>query len=174
MLVISVNAKCIEKWWDDTAPILLDKLKTKFQTLTSQDIEDALQETVMIALIRTRQNENYFKAPHSFSSWCEKVSVNRCLDLIRKSKRKSEAHLVQGFRYHNTLPINEAQNFEHDELVKEVVDSINKLPVTSRKVVKLYLDGWSIKEIGKLIGATPRQVYYLKNSGIKRISEAIK
>ncbi len=163
----------IEKWWYELAPKLMTQMKTKFGTLQSHDIEDALQETITKALTRFDSNENYFRDIIHFSKWSRKVVMHRCIDLIRKSK-KSESLVNPDLHFHEKLKVYDRPQDDHNKWGKELGEAMIKLPLQQRVVLSLYLQGWDTKSIAELLEIRSATVRSLKRYGISKISEVIK
>ncbi|MBE5805879.1 MAG: sigma-70 family RNA polymerase sigma factor [Clostridiales bacterium] len=104
------------------------------------DICDAIQET----LISTYTNLNKLNEAKYFSTWIIRILINKCYDIISKNK-KSE----------NCVDISEIQDiksydeYESDSIVNKVLNVIEEdLKVI---IVLYYYDGFSVKEISKMI-----------------------
>lgn len=61
----------------------------------------------------------------------------------------------------------------HDSLLNIVNNDKNKFSKTERLIISLYLDGYSLKEIGKMLNFSYSYVYSKYNSIIKKLREIL-
>lgn len=110
-------------------------------TASKSDAEDITQ-AVFVKLLeshKTFQGEEHLKA------WLIRVTVNLCRDELRKNSR---AVLCE-------QPLSESTN----EDSPCVLDAIKALPENYRNAIYLhYYEGYSAKEIGKILDAKPNTV----------------
>lgn len=104
------------------------------------DICDAIQE----ALISAYTNLNKLNEAKYFSTWIIRILINKCYDIISKNKK-----------IENCVDISEIQDiksydeYESDSIVNKVLNIIEEdLKVI---VILYYYDGFSVKEISKII-----------------------
>lgn len=119
------------------------------------DAEDAAQE-VFLKIYRALPS---FKGESSFSTFLYRVTVNACLDFVRKAgKRRAESlikHDDEGEEY-ETLPADERENPEHrmmqKELRKELREAIDMLSDEHKTVIILRdVNGLAYEEIAKVL-----------------------
>lgn len=126
--------------------------KTAFSMV--QNHHDAT-DIAQIALIKAYQNLSKFSFKSSFSTWLYRITVNSCLDEIRKRKRTGDL----------TVTINDEENpieiesdtlspeesYEKKELKKLVWKNIQKLSDKYKRVIILRdINGLSYTEIAKI------------------------
>ena len=126
--------------------------KTAFSMV--QNHHDA-NDIAQIALIKVYHNLSKFNFKSSFSTWLYRITVNSCLDEIRKRKKSNDL----------TLTINDEENpieiesdaltpeasYEKKELKKLVWQKINMLSDKYKKVIILRdINGLSYEEIANI------------------------
>lgn len=95
------------------------------------DAEDIVQEVILAYLLHYGKRKE--------KSWFIKVTVNKCLDLLKKRKRIADK-AIDGYL--------EAPSPLGDDLFEE----LQKLTPINRKIIYLYYyEGYSSKEIGKML-----------------------
>ncbi len=105
--------------------------------------KDCLQDTLMHILKKI----NKYNEQGRFKGWISTVTVNKCIECIRKEKRNI-------FTAVEKLPdqiTNEkiTLKLEHDDIMK----FIDTIPEQYRIVINMYLvEGYSHKEIGDILG----------------------
>ena len=130
--------------------------KTAFAMV--QNHHDA-SDISQIAFIKAYQNISKFNFKSSFSTWLYRITVNSCLDEIRKRKRSNE--LSQSIDDdENPFEIEDSsatpeESYEKKELKKLVWKKINLLSDKYKKVI-IYRDinGLSYDEIAKIEGCS--------------------
>lgn len=110
-----------------------------------QDAADAIQE----AMLKGWKHRGGLHDEKRFEAWFMRVAVNECRDFQRRQiRRKRTAEALDRER----RPPAEAPNTELFEAIHALPDSL-RLPV-----LLYYFEGYSQKEIGAIVGATPEQV----------------
>ena len=95
------------------------------------DAEDIVQEVILAYLL------HYGK--HKTKSWFMKVTINKCLDFLKKRKR------IANEADENILP-------DTSPLGDDLFEELQKLTPINREIIYLYFyEGYSSKEIGKII-----------------------
>lgn len=114
--------------------------------ISREDIaKDCLQDTLMHILKKI----NKYNEQGRFKGWVSTVTVNKCIESIRKEKRNmfTSVDLIpeRAVDEHITMKL------EHDDIMK----FISTIPEHYRIVINMYLvEGYSHKEIGEQLGIT--------------------
>ena len=131
-------------------------------TDSQEDFEDYYQE-VCLQIWRSKDN---FREQSQWSTWVYRVSLNVCLTLLKKKKKKGQ-HFVS-----DTIPaeVTEESNLLSDDALNQLYVAIRKLSEIDRAVILLYLDEKSQKEIAEIIGSNPNNI----GVRVKRIKTRLK
>ena len=132
------------------------------------DAEDCLQE----AMLKIYRSLSLFKQNSSFSTWAYRITVNVCLDELRRRKNAvqslddmTDAQMPQDDR---DRPEDTA---EKGELARNVRQAIGELPEDMRTVILLRdVEGYTYEEISQLTGAAEGTV----KSRISRARERLR
>lgn len=109
-----------------------------------QDAADAMQE----AMLKGWKHRAGLRDEALFEAWFTRILVNQCRDLQRRLIRRRR--LNEQLRDEAPPP---------PEAGMELLEAIHRLPEKYRLPVLLYyFEGYSQKEIGKIIGASAEQV----------------
>lgn len=121
-------------------------------TGNTQEAEDITQESFLAMLKKLP-----FKSAEHAKRWLIKVTVNKCKDYYKSARRKN-------------LPLDERLISESFEL-SDGLEELEKLDPLDRDIIYLfYYEGYSAKEIGKMIGKTKNAV----NIRLSRAREYLK
>ena len=148
----------------DTAAF--DTLFTRYQKRTYRLVqrfisnrEDALDLT-QDAFIRAYQGLGDFKSQCQFYSWLYRITVNLCIDFLRK-KSRSEVLLYDSDES-GELPManipdlrseSPAKAVENKELRAHIRKAVRRLPPKQRQIFILrHWDGLSLKDIAAVVG----------------------
>lgn len=124
----------------------------------TQDAEDMLHD----AFMHIYKNIGSYHFSGAFEGWLRRVTVNCCLQVLRK--RKNFQQLAE-------IPVVEEHMEEENERTipfAAILDEINRLPVKAGLVLKLYaLEGWSHAEIAEeleiSVGTSKSQLNYARS-----------
>jgi len=116
-----------------------------------EDAQDCLQE----AMLRVYRSISGFKGQSSFSTWLYRVTMNTCLDELRRRKNK-QATSLDGLLETGWSPADEYDTPEHRALESErrteVRRMIKELPEDMRSAVVLRdIQGFSYDEIAQIL-----------------------
>jgi RNA polymerase sigma-70 factor (ECF subfamily) len=130
---------------------------------SQEDFEDYYQE-VCLQIWRSRKN---FKGNSEWSTWIYRLSLNVCLTLLKKDKKRSEQYFVS-----DAFPANLIQDYQVflDEDLQQLYNGIKLLTEIDRAIILLYLEERPYKEIAKIIGTNTNNI----GVKIKRIKERLK
>jgi RNA polymerase sigma-70 factor (ECF subfamily) len=124
------------------------------------EVNDLFQET----LINLWRGFDSFKGQCDVKTWIWRVSLNTCLTVERKKKRRIE-----------TVPLSMDINLFTDtdtdtKQIQQLYQRINKLGVVDRAIILLWLENMSYEEIGQIIGISTKNV----SVKLVRIKEQLK
>ncbi len=102
------------------------------------DAEDVLQEVFLKRLYSAPK----FNTPEHEKRWLFRVALNLCRDEWKRSRRRD-------------LPLEAASLLTLSSEEQELLQEVAALPEKQRTVIHLhYYEGYSVKEIAKLLGVT--------------------
>lgn len=121
-----------------------------------QDSEDMLHD----AFMHIYKNIHQYTFTGSFEGWLRRVTVNCCLQTLRK--RKSFTQLAE-----YQLEAEESEDLDTSIPFPRILEEINTLPLKAGLVLKLYaLEGWTHAEIAEeldiSIGTSKSQLSYAR------------
>jgi|SRR6218665_289398 len=124
----------------------------------SEDAEDMLHD----AFMHIFKNIGSYNFTGSFEGWLRRVTVNSCLQAIRK--RKSFSQLTEA----TYADAPEEEETETRLPFGVILEEINRLPQKAGLVLKLYaLEGWSHAEIAEeleiSVGTSKSQLNYARS-----------
>lgn len=130
----------------------------KLYASDNQDAEDMLHD----AFMHIYKNIGLYNFAGSFEGWLRRVTVNCCLQTLRK--RKS----VQQFVDLPAVAEIEQEEGENEVPFGAILHQINQLPSKAGLVLKLYaLEGWSHAEIADeleiSVGTSKSQLSYARS-----------
>lgn len=130
---------------------------------SQEDFEDYYQE-VCLQIWRSRKN---FNGNSEWSTWIYRLSLNVCLTLLKKDKKRNEQYFIS-----DALPANLIQGNQVflDEDLRQLYNGIKQLSEIDRAIILLYLEERPYKEIAKIIGTNTNNI----GVKIKRIKERLK
>lgn len=147
-----------------------------------EDAEDIAQEV----FIQVYESINDFKEVSKFSTWIYRITYTKCLDFIRKKKRKKRFAWIQGLYGENDDEVIDAPDFFHPGVKMEnkedaaiLFKAIEKLPEKQKAAFVLNkVENLSYAEIAQIMGTTTLAVDSLfqrsKNNLRKDLSEFYK
>jgi len=116
-----------------------------------EDAQDCLQE----AMLRVYRAIGSFKGQSTFSTWLYRITMNTCLDELRRKKNKQSASL-DNLLDQGWAPTDTAASPEKHALMREMrgqlVKSINELPEDMRAAIVLRdIHGVAYDEIAEML-----------------------
>lgn len=138
-----------------------------------EDAQDCLQE----AMLRVYRSIGGFKAQSSFSTWVYRITMNTCLDELRKRKNRPNTSL-DGLVDAGWSPVDGQESPEGHALRREVRGSlmafIRELPEDMRAAVVLRdIQGYSYDEISELLDTNVGTIKSRISRGRERLREKI-
>ena len=124
-----------------------------------QEVDDLFQEV----LVKLWQGYDSFQGKSDLRTWIYRVSLNTCISIDRKKKRRKTQPLLEGV---DLFDKNDADNRQTDLLHER----IGRLQPFDRAIVLLWLENMSYDEIAQIVGIS------VKNVSVKlyRIKEQLK
>ena len=124
-----------------------------------EEVDDLFQEV----LVRLWQGYDSFQGKSDLRTWIYRVSLNTCISIDRKKKRRKTQPLLEGV---DLFDKNDADNRQTDLLHER----IGRLQAFDRAIVLLWLEDMSYEEIAQIVGIS------VKNVSVKlyRIKEQLK
>ncbi len=124
-----------------------------------QEVDDLFQEV----LVKLWQGYATFQGKSDLRTWIYRVSLNTCISIDRKKKRRKTQPLLEGI---DLFDKNDADNRQTDMLHER----IGRLQPFDRAIVLLWLENMSYEEIAQIVGIS------VKNVSVKlyRIKEQLK
>lgn len=142
--------------------------------LDKRDAEDISQEV----FIEVFQSLRSFRGDAKFSTWIYRIAVTKCIDELRKRKRKKRMisigkliHIdeVASWLAGGVMPDKKVKD---DDKFKEINLALNKLPDNQRVAFTLSkLEGYTNSEIGEIMDTTTIAVESLIYRAKKKISK---
>ena len=117
----------------------------------------------MEVLVKLWQGYDSFQGKSDLRTWIYRVSLNTCISIDRKKKRRKTQPLLEGI---DLFDKNDADNRQTDMLHER----IGRLQPFDRAIVLLWLENMSYDEIAQIVGIS------VKNVSVKlyRIKEQLK
>jgi len=131
-------------------------------TNSQEDFEDYYQE-VCLQIWRSKDN---FREESQWSTWVYRISLNVCLTLLKKNKKKGQQFASDAI----PVQLTEDSYAFSDENLNELYRAIRQLSEIDRAVILLYLEEKSYKEIADIMGTNTNNI----GVRIKRIKERLK
>jgi len=145
--------------------------------LNKKDAEDISQEV----FIEIYQSVKSFQGDSSLSTWIYRITVTKCLDELKKQKRKKRIGSF-GKIIHLDLVANwiaggakADKELDEKEKMKEVREALNALPDSQRVAYTLSkIDGYSNPEIAEILDTTVEAVESLIYRAKRKVSDELK
>ena len=138
-----------------------------------EDAQDCLQE----AMLRVWRAISGFKAQSSFGTWVYRITMNTCLDELRRRKAKPAASL-DGMLDAGWSPVDGGESPEGHAMRREMRRTLQKcigeLPEDMRAAVVLRdIEGYSYEEIAGILDANVGTIKSRISRGRERLREKI-
>ena len=112
-----------------------------------QEVDDLFQEV----LVKLWQGYDSFQGKSDLRTWIYRVSLNTCISIDRKKKRRKTQPLLEGI---DLFDKNDADNRQTDMLHER----IGRLQPFDRAIVLLWLENMSYDEIAQIVGISVKNV----------------
>lgn len=145
-----------------------------------QNIEDA-EECTQDVFIKVHTKIEQFREESSHQTWIYRITINTCLDYIRKRKQKKNWWLkVTGifteqssYLSHNIIN-HPGISLEQKEATEDIFRCINELPENQKTVIILSkLEGKSQKEIASIMNKGIKAVESLMSRGKSNLEQKL-
>lgn len=138
-----------------------------------EDAQDCLQE----AMLRVYRAVSGFKGQSSFSTWVYRITMNTCLDELRRNKRRKASSLDEKLET-GWAPTDDLDTPEHHALRSEqrrTLDrAIHELPEDMRSAVVLRdIQACSYDEIADILGTNVGTIKSRISRGRARLREIL-
>jgi RNA polymerase sigma factor (sigma-70 family) len=128
----------------------------------SSDAEDTAQEV----FIQVYRSIHQFKEQASLATWIYRITVSKCLDVLRRNKRKKRFGFITNILGSNNQPLYESADFNHPGVSLEKKEDaallfkmISLLPENQKAAFILNkLEGLSYNEIALILHTTESAV----------------
>jgi len=139
-----------------------------------EDAQDCLQES----MLRIFRSISSFKGQSSFSTWVYRVTMNTCLDELRKKKNRQTTSL-DGLLDSGWSPSDDFDTPEHHTIAGEaksaIRSAISELPDDMRSAVVLRdIEGFSYEEISGMLGINVGTIKSRISRGREKLREKIR
>ena len=139
----------------------------------AEDAQDCLQE----AMLRVYRAISGFKGQSSFSTWLYRITMNTCLDELRKRKNRPSTSL-DGLVDAGWSPVDAGETPERHTLRREVRQTLQamilELPEDMRAAVVLRdIQGYSYDEIAEMLDTNVGTIKSRISRGRERLREKI-
>jgi len=140
----------------------------------AKDMYDA-EQLVQDGFLKIFNHMNDYVGKGSFEGWMRRIVVNTCLDYLKSKylKNSMQLHFPNEIADSATFSIN---NNALDKIaMKDLLGIIQTLPPMSRTVFNLFVfDGYSHKEIGKILEMSEGTSQWHVNNARKSLQQKIK
>ena len=138
-----------------------------------EDAQDCLQE----AMLRIYRSISGFKGQSSFSTWVYRITINTCLDELRRSKRRKVTSLDEKLEA-GWAPADDMDTPEHHALRAEQRRALERaialLPEDMRSAVVLRdIQGCAYDEIADILGTNVGTIKSRISRGRARLREIL-
>jgi len=138
-----------------------------------EDAQDCLQE----AMLRIYRAISGFKAQSSFSTWVYRITMNTCLDELRRRKNRPNTSL-DGLYDAGWSPVDPGQTPEKhalaEDMRRQLQAFIRELPEDMRAAIVLRdIEGYSYDEIATMLDANVGTIKSRISRGREKLREKI-
>ncbi|MBE5791725.1 MAG: sigma-70 family RNA polymerase sigma factor [Clostridiales bacterium] len=159
--------------------ILMEKHEAKMYAVAlrmcknREDAQDCLQD----AMLRIYKALPSFKGQSSFSTWAYRITMNTCLDDLRRKKVRQAQSLDQMLEI-GWSPVDEnnstERHIENSELKRNLSKAIQTLPEEMRAAVVLRdVQGFSYEEIASILSTNVGTVKSRISRGREKLREIL-
>ncbi len=131
--------------------------------------EDIAKDCLQDTLVHILKKINKYDDRGKFKGWISTVTVNKCIESIRREKRNIFSDIE-----HAPEPVTDeyiSLKLEHDD----IMNFINTIPEQYRIVINMYLvEGYSHKEIGDHLGINESSSRSILSRAKKMINDSFK
>lgn len=144
----------------------------------AEDAEDAAQEV----FVQVFESVASFKEESRISTWIYRITVSKCLDQLRRNKRKKRIAFIQSLYGKNDILLIDPPDFFHPGVKAEnkenaavLFKAIDKLPVNQRTAFVLNrIENLSYREISDIMNSSESAVDSLLQRAKKNLQSHLK
>jgi len=116
--------------------------------------KDEAVEMVNIGFMKILKNIDKYRAEAPFGAWIKRIMINTIIDEFRKNRKVRELIETTDFvDFNDNVGLVDYNTADQMFDAEEIEALIKRLPPMSQKVFNLFaIDGFSHKEIGKMLG----------------------
>jgi len=138
--------------------------------------ENEARDVTQEIFIKLFTSLHQFKYESEFSTWFYRLSINTCLDYIRREKRRTTGNTrnieMDSIADTVTEPVDSL--VMRKQITKDIEDAIQSLSPKIRSVMVLRLiDGFSYEEISRILNCSVGTVSSRLNRGYKTLGKAL-
>lgn len=145
---------------------------------SSEDAEDVAQEVFM----QVFESATSFKGDSKISTWIYRITISKCLDHLRRKKRKKRFAFVQSLYGKNDNLMIDPPDFFHPGIKAEnkenaqvLFKAMNNLPENQRTAFVLNkMENLSYREIGEIMNSSESAIDSLLQRAKKNLQITLK
>ena len=139
--------------------------------LHAEDAEEATQDV----FIKVHKKLDEFRNDSKFKTWVYRITINHCLDVLRKRKRRNSIFSFFSKDTPDKVELNHPGILmENKEAMSALLLMIQELPDQQKTVVLLkYIEAYSIKEIAEILESSEKSIESLLTRARKNLKKKI-
>lgn len=141
---------------------ILEHFQDKIYRLCSCHVphEEDRKDLLHDIYVRIWSGLETFNQRSSLSTWIYRVSLNSCIDFLRKDRKRKQWRLGLRVEEWNIVDGSEnvKKNFLASERIKHLYACIDKLSLHDKTLISLYLEDLSYKDIADIVGISEQHV----------------
>jgi len=146
--------------------------------LQNKDLAEEVTQDVFLTVYQKAEN---FKANSSIKTWIYRITINKCLDHIKASKRKKRFGFLTSFDQNDGTLDQHLWNMDHPgvqledrEALTALMSLINQLPDTQKSVLILRaIDGLSPKETAEVMKKSVKAIDSIYSRAKKNLKKSL-
>lgn len=132
--------------------------------------EHEAKDFASIALLKALRKLQQYKQDGMLRAWLHRITVRTCIDEVRKRKRRDEREREAAAETEIAIDASAVQQLQ----AADFIGLLQQLPEMDRSVFSLYIiDGYSHREIGKLLDFTEGTSRWYLNRAKQRMQELV-
>lgn len=132
--------------------------------------EHEAKDFASVALIKAFRKLRQYKQDGLLRAWLHRITVHTCIDEVRKRKRRDEREQEAAAEMDIAISASAIQQLQEADLYR----LLQQLPEIDRSVFSLYVvDGYSHREVGKMLGFTEGTSRWYLNRAKRRMQELV-
>jgi len=109
--------------------------------------QDKANDLAQDVFIKIWTHLDRFKGQSSYKTWIYRITVNTCLQLIRKEKTRNSVSLNEASHF-----VQEQSQKEKEDSVTELYQAIGQLKEAERLIIMMVLEGQNNQDIAEVLG----------------------